>query len=330
MVLMVPREALEQARRTLEIERDSVGALLGRVDESFEAACELLLSMRGRAILSGMGKSGAIARKLASTLASTGTLAFFMHPAEAIHGDLGMVTEDDVVVFLSNSGETEEVVNILPAVRRRGARVISLCGVPSSHLAEESDVFLDASVECEACPLGLAPTASCAAALALGDALAMALMTARGFTMEDYALSHPGGTLGRRTLWRVRDVMHSGDDNPTIPVESTVLDALLTMSQAAVRGAVSIVDAQGRLQGLFTDGDFRVLMQREADRNAVMSRPIRDVMTPHPTTADPDMLAAKATRLMQERAFDNLPVVDADGLAVGMVDIQDLLQAGIV
>jgi arabinose-5-phosphate isomerase len=327
---MVHPKALEQARRTLAIERDSVGALLGRVDESFVAACELLLDMRGRAVLSGIGKSGAIARKLASTLASTGTLAFFMHPAEAMHGDLGMISEDDVVIFLSNSGETEEILNVLPAVRRRGAKVISLCGVPSSHLAADSDVLLDASVECEACPLGLAPTASCAAALALGDALAMALMTARGFTLEDYALSHPGGTLGRKTLWRVRDVMHTGADNPILPLQSTVLDALLTMSQATVRGAVSIVDEEGRLRGLFTDGDFRLLMQREADRNAVMGRPITEVMTTRPTTADPEMLAARATRIMQERAFDNLPVVDGDGMAVGMVDIQDLLQAGIV
>jgi arabinose-5-phosphate isomerase len=327
---MVHPTALEQARKTLTIERDAVGALLDRVDAQFVTACELLLNMQGRAILSGIGKSGAIARKLASTLASTGTLALFMHPAEAVHGDLGMVTEQDVVVFLSNSGETEEILNILPAVRRRGAKIIAICGVPSSHLATDADAFLDASVEREACPLGLAPTASCTAALAMGDALAMALMTARGFSLEDYALSHPGGTLGRKTLWRVREVMHTGADNPTLPMESTVLDALLTMSQAAVRGAVSIVDDEGKLRGLFTDGDFRVLMQREADRNAVMSRPITEVMTARPTTADPEMLAARATRIMQERAFDNLPVVDADGLAVGMIDIQDLLQAGIV
>lgn len=321
---------LHQAQETLLIERDAIARVAERLGEDFVAACELLLKMPGRAVTSGMGKSGAVARKLASTLASTGTPAFFMHPAEAIHGDLGMVTDQDVVIFLSNSGETEEIKSVLPAVRRRGARIIALCGGPDSSLAAEADVILDASVECEACPLGLAPTASCIAAMALGDALAMALMSARGFTVEDYAQSHPGGALGRRTLWRVCDVMQKGQDNPTISETSTVMDALLTMSQAKVRGAVLVVDDAGRLQGLFTDGDFRVLMQREPDRNVVMARAITEVMTARPTTVRPDMLAAAAAKLMQDREFDNLPVVDEAGLAVGMLDIQDLLKAGIV
>lgn len=323
-------KVIEQGRQTVLIEQDALGRLAQRIGDDFAAACKLLLGMPGRAIVSGIGKSGAVARKLASTLASTGTPAFFMHPAEAVHGDLGMVTERDVVIFLSNSGETDEIINILPAVRYRGAKVISICGVPASRLATESDVVLDASVEREACPLGLTPTASCIAAMALGDALAAALMTARGFTSEQYAASHPGGTLGRRTLWRVQDVMHSGEDNPTIPMDAAVLDALLQMTQAAVRGAVCVVDDAGKLRGLFTDGDFRLLMQREPDRNAVMSRPITQVMTLRPTTAHPGMLAASAAKVMQDHEFDNLPVVDDNGIAIGMVDIQDLLKAGIV
>jgi arabinose-5-phosphate isomerase len=321
---------VEQAVRTLTTERDAVAALLDRIDDKFVLACNLLLQMQGRAIVSGMGKSGAVARKLAGTLASTGTPAHFMHPAEALHGDLGVVTADDVVIFLSNSGETEEVLHILPFIRRRGAKVISLCGVMESTLARDSDVTLDAWVECEACPLGLAPTASCVAAMALGDALAMAVMAARGFTTEDYGVRHPGGTLGRRTLWRVRDVMHSTEQNPTIGMDATVLDALLAMSQAAVRGAVCVTDEAGRMRGFFTDGDFRLLMQREADRNSVMSRPITQAMTLRPTTADPELLATVALRIMQDRQFDNLPVVDDEGRAIGIVDIQDLLKAGIV
>jgi arabinose-5-phosphate isomerase len=321
---------LAQALQTLEIERDSVARLMARIGDGFLQACQMILEMKGRVVVSGIGKSGAVGRKLSSSLASTGTPSFFMHPAEAIHGDLGMVTDQDVVIFLSNSGETEEIVNILPAVRRRGAKVIALCGAIESRLAQDADVVLDASVECEACPLGLAPTASCVAQMALGDALAMALMRARGFTLEEYAESHPGGTLGRRTLWRVKDVMHGGADTPTIPVTATVLDALLAMSRAAVRGAVAIVEEGGRLAGLFTDGDFRLLMQREPDRNAVMSRPISEVMTRKPTFTGPEVLAAAAARLMQDREFDNLPVVDDQGRAVGMVDIQDLLKTGII
>jgi len=327
---MPDARVLEQARRTLQIERDAIDGLIRRAGDELVSACKLLLGVPGRAIVSGMGKSGAVGRKLAGTLASTGTPAYFMHPADAIHGDLGVVTDQDVVIFLSNSGETEEVSNILPFVRRRGAKVISICGAMDSTLSRNSDVVLDARVDCEACPLGLAPTASCIAAMAIGDALAMALMAAREFTTEQYAASHPGGVLGRKTLWRVRDVMQAGQDGPAIGVQATVLDALLTMSQARVRGAVSIVDEEGKLRGLFTDGDFRLLMQREADRNAVMSRSITDVMTRQPTTADPDMLAAEAVKIMQDREFDNLPVVDGGGVVVGMVDIQDMMKAGIV
>jgi len=277
-----------------------------------------------------MGKSGAIGRKIAGTLASTGTPAYFMHPAEAVHGDLGMVTGDDVVILLSNSGETDEISQILPGLKRIGARLIAICGGPQSTLARESDVVLNACVTREACPLNLAPTASTVAALAMGDALAMALMSARGFTTDDFAVFHPAGSLGKRILLRVRDIMHSGQDNPTVGLDATVLDALLVMTTATVRGAVSVVDNNDRLRGFFTDGDFRLLMQREADRNAVMALPVSQVMTLRPTVAKPDMLAAAAARVMQDRQFDNLPVVDDEGKSIGTVDIQDLMTAGVV
>ncbi len=321
---------LQQARETLRIESEAVSRLSERLGEEFVRAVKLLLGMRGRAVTSGVGKSGAVARKLAGTLASTGTPAFFMHPTEAQHGDLGMVTGEDVVILFSNSGETEEVVELLPWLKRRGAKIIAICGRPHSTLGREADVVLDASVEREACPLGLAPTASTLAAMAMGDALAMAVMAARGFTAEDFARTHPGGLLGRRVLLRVRDLMHGGEDNPTVPLDATVLDALLAMTHSAIRGAVSVVDEQGRLRGLFTDGDFRVLMQRETDWGSVMRRPISQVMTLRPTTIHPDALAAEAARIMQEKQFDNLPVVDEEGRAVGMLDIQDLIRAGLV
>jgi arabinose-5-phosphate isomerase len=322
--------AVEQARRAVEIEARAVANLAQRLGEDFRRAVAMLLQMRGRAVAAGVGKSGAVARKVASTLASTGTPAFFMHPTEAQHGDLGMVTAEDVVIVFSNSGETEEVVALLPWVKRVGARIIAVCGRRASTLAREADLFLDASVEREACPLGLAPTASALAQMALGDALAIAVMAARGFTAEDYGRTHPAGVLGRRVLMRVRDLMHAGPENPTVPATATVLEALLKMTQAAVRGAVSIVDEAGKLQGLFTDGDFRRLMQRESDWAGVMRRPISQVMTTRPTTTTPETLAAEAARIMQQHQFDNLPVVDQEGRAVGMLDIQDLIRAGLV
>jgi arabinose-5-phosphate isomerase len=321
--------ALAQARETLEIEAAAVGALVGRLGEEFNRAAEMLLNMKGRAVTCGVGKSGSVARKIASTLASTGTPAFYMHPAEAQHGDLGMVTREDVVIVFSNSGETDEVTALMPALKRLGAPIVAICGRPESTLVREAEVFLDASVEREACPLGLAPTASTLAQMALGDALAMATMAARGFTAEDFGFTHPAGTLGRRVLMRVKDLMHTGEDNPTVAETATVLDALLTMTRATIRGVVSVVDDDGRLLGLFTDGDFRVLMQREGDWAAVMERAISEVMTRKPTTASPEAMAAEAARVMQERQFDNLPVVDAEGRAIGVLDIQDLMRAGL-
>ncbi|MCD6351971.1 MAG: KpsF/GutQ family sugar-phosphate isomerase [Armatimonadetes bacterium] len=322
--------AIEQATRTLRIEAEAVTRLTERIGEAFGKAVGMLLGMKGRAVTTGIGKSGCVARKIASTLASTGTPAFFMHPAEAQHGDLGMVTRDDVVLMFSNSGETDELKAILPWLKRIGAGLIAFCGREESTLAREADVVLDVSVEREACPLGLAPTASALAAMAFGDALAMGVMAARGFTTEDYGRTHPAGALGRRILLRVSDIMHAGDENPTVPMTATVLDALLVMTNASVRGAVSVVDDEGRLRGLFTDGDFRVLMQREQDWAAVMRRAITQVMTLRPTVIAPQVLASEALRIMQERQFDNLPVVDEEGRAVGMLDIQDLMKAGVV
>jgi arabinose-5-phosphate isomerase len=321
---------LASARRTYEIESCAVSALAGRLGREFVEAVRLLVELRGCVVVSGVGKSGAIGRKISGTLASTGTPSVFMHPVEAVHGDLGIVGPDDLVLVLSNSGETEEVLRLVPTLKRRKTPIIAIVGNPDSTLGSQAEVALDARVTAEACPLGLAPTASTAAQLAMGDALAMAAMEARGYSADDYAEHHPAGSLGRRVLLRVEDIMHGGDANPVIPLDSTVLDAVLKMTSATVRGVVSIVDASGKLKGLFTDGDFRLLMQREADRNAVMSRPIAGVMTLRPTTVSPACLCADAANVMQEREFDNLPVVDDQGRAVGVVDIQDIIRAGIV
>jgi len=321
---------LGQAAETLAIESEAIQAAARRLGEEFVRAAELLLHSPGRVIVSGIGKSGAIGRKVASTLASTGTPAMFVHPAEALHGDLGMICDGDVVLIFSNSGETNEILEILPALKRRKVRLIAICGNLDSTLAQAADVVLDAHCAREACPLGLAPTASAIVQLAIGDALAMALMAARGFTAEEYAARHPGGSLGRRLLLRVGDVMHQGEDNPTVPPEATVMEALLKMSTAPVRGVVSIVDEAGFLQGLFTDGDLRRQMRQAEDPAAVLSQPIRDVMTRQPITVEPDMLAAEALRLMEEREIDNVPVVDAQGRALGMLDIQDLMKFRVI
>lgn len=330
MRYMNTEDILQQGRQTLEIEAQAVACLAGRLGEDFVRAVQMLLETRGRAILTGVGKSGAIGRKLAGTFASTGCPSAFMHPTDAAHGDLGMITSDDVVIALSHSGESDELNAILPLIKRQGAKLIAICGNPDSTMAKYADVYLDAEVEQEACPLGLAPTASAVAALAMGDALAMALMTARGFTVDDFAHFHPGGALGRSVLLRVEDVMHGGADNPVLPLGATVLEALMAMSRAAVRGVVTVADEAGQLRGLFTDGDFRVLMQKTDDPGGLLARPLAEVMTKNPTTCTPDMLAAEAVRLMQQREFDNLPVVDAEGRAVGVVDIQDLMKAAVV
>lgn len=321
---------LTQGRRTLDIELEALRQARERMGDDFVAAATFILTAQGRVGVCGIGKSGAVGRKIASTLASTGTPAYFVSPAEALHGDLGMVADGDVVIMLSNSGETQEILAILPAVKRLQVKIIAICGDGGSTLSQAADLTLNAACEREACPLGLAPTASALVALGLGDALAMAVMAARGFSTDDYAATHPGGSLGRRLLLRVSDVMHTGEDNPKLGPEATVMEALLTMSTAPVRGVVTIVDEAGCLQGLFTDGDFRVLMHQRQDPAAVMASSLAEVMTRRPTTITPEVLAAEALRLMEEREFDNLPVVDATGLAVGMVDIQDLLKLRVI
>lgn len=277
-------------------------------------------------MVTGIGKSGAIGRKIAATFASTGTPSLFLHPAEGVHGDLGMVTEEDVVLALSHSGETEEVVGILPVLRRIGAKIIAMTGRADSTLARQADVVLLVKVEREACPLNLTPTASTTAMLALGDALAVAVMSERRFTKEDFAKFHPGGTLGKRLLLRVRDIMRTGDRMAVIFEDMPVREALFAITKAQA-GATNVVDRSGRLVGIVTDGDLRRALMRD---ESVLSRPVREIMTKNPITIGPDRLAAEALKIMRERQIDDLPVVDEEGRPVGMLDVQDLLSAGLV
>jgi len=320
------RNALDLARQVLSIEAKAVEALIGRLDDKFTSALQLILHCRGRVVVSGMGKSGHIARKIASTMASTGTPAFFVHPGEASHGDLGMITADDVLIALSNSGESPELLTILPIVKRRGAKLITMTGNPASSMAREADVHLDVSVAQEACPLGLAPTASTTAALALGDALANALLDVRGFGAEDFARSHPGGALGRRLLVHVNDLMHSGDALPKVPETALLTEALLEMSRKGL-GMTAVVDDADRLIGLFTDGDLRRALDKTLDIRAAK---VAEVMTHDPRTIGPDKLAAEAVQMMDRHKINGLLVVDVDGRLVGALNMHDLLRAGVV
>lgn len=315
------------ARRVFATEIAGLEAVAARLDGAFGAACALVLAGRGRVVCTGMGKSGHVARKIAATLASTGTPAFYLHPGEAGHGDLGMVTELDIVLALSNSGETEELLTLLPAFKRQGNRLLAITGRPQSTLAREADVHLDASVPAEACPLDLAPTTSTTAALALGDALAVALLEARGFTADDFAQSHPAGALGRRLLTRVVDVMHRGEAVPRVTASASLSEALLEMSRKRL-GMTSIVDADGRLLGLFTDGDLRrALDQPGLDLHGT---PITALMTRTPKTVAADAMAVEAARLMEAHAITMLLVVDAGQRVVGALNIHDLLRARVV
>ena len=316
--------ALELARRVLAIEAEAVRALIARVDERFLVAVDLILHRKGRVLVSGIGKSGHVARKIAATLSSTGTPAYFVHPAEASHGDVGMIESGDVFIALSNSGESEELVGILPAVKRRGAKLIALTGRPDSTLARQADALLDAAVTQEACPLNLAPTASTTAALALGDALAVALLDARGFSAEDFHRSHPGGTLGRRLLSHVADVMRRGEDVPAIPADASLKQAIMEMSRGRL-GMTAVVDEARRVKGIFTDGDLRrVLEKATTDLHATR---IVDVMTPGPRTIGPEALAAEAVRLMELHKINQMLVVDAQGTLVGALNMHDLFRA---
>jgi len=319
--------ALSLARDVLATEAAAITALASRIGAPFVAAVELLLRCHGRVIVSGMGKSGHIARKLAATLASTGTPAFFVHPAEASHGDLGMITPDDIVLMLSYSGETDELVGLIPHLKREGALVIALTGDESSSLAQAADVHLDAAVDGEACPLGLAPTASTTAALALSDALALAVLDARGFSVADFARSHPGGALGRRLLTRVRDIMRTGDAVPTSPTTATLGEAILEMSRKGM-GMTAIVDSDGRVAGIFTDGDLRRGLKRFHD---VASAKVIDVMTSAPRTIDPGQLAVDCVEVMERiPKVQVLLVVDRLAKLVGALHLHDLFRARVV
>ena len=319
---------LELARGVLDIEADAVRGLKNRLGEAFLRAHRLMLETNGRVVVTGMGKSGHIARKIASTLASTGTPAFFMHPGEASHGDLGMITGHDVVIAISYSGESDEILKVLPLIKRRGAPVISITGRPQSTLATESDVHLDAGVEKEACPLNLAPTASTTATLALGDALAVALLEARGFGSDDFAMHHPGGALGRRLLVHVADIMRKGDQLPRSRPDDLLLPtALDEMSKKGI-GMTAIVDDRDKLLGIFTDGDLRRYLEKHDSIKGVR---VGDVMTRHPTTIAPEKLAAEAAQILEQKSLGGrLVVLSPDGKLVGALTFHDLLAAGVV
>jgi len=311
----------------LETEAEAIRDLISRIDEdSFVRACEHMLACRGRIVVLGMGKSGHIGGKIAATLASTGSPAFFVHPGEASHGDLGMITADDVVLALSNSGETEEIVTIVPIITRLGIPLITLTGNPQSRLAREATVNIDVSVAKEACPLGLAPTASTTAALAMGDALAVALLQARGFSAEDFARSHPGGRLGRRLLLHIADIMHTGDAIPKVREDALMRDALVEMSRKGL-GMTAIVDADDRVLGVFTDGDLRRALDRRVDLHEAR---IADFMTPDCKTVAPSVLAAEALHMMQSHKINGLLVVGDAGCLVGALNMHDLLRAGVL
>lgn len=319
-------DMIELGREVLRIEANAVLGLVDRLDSSFVTAVRLILDCRGRVVVSGMGKSGHIARKIAATMASTGTPAFFVHPAEASHGDIGMITPEDVVVALSNSGESSELIAILPSLKRHGTRLIAITGVATSTLATQADVHLDAAVEKEACPLGLAPTSSTTAALALGDALAVALLKARGFNAQDFARSHPGGKLGRRLLVRVSDIMHTGKNLPQVRHDSSLTDALLEMSAKGL-GMTAILDQDGRILGILTDGDLRRIFTTGVD---LRSAQIADVMKRNPRTIDADRLAADAVQQMETMRINGFFVADGDNRLVGAFNMHDLFRAGVI
>ncbi len=312
--------------QVIDIEASAVKALAERIDGDFVAACTHMLSCKGRIVVTGMGKSGHIGGKIAATLASTGSPAFFVHTGEASHGDLGMITPSDVVLALSNSGETSEIVTIVPLIKRMGAPLISMTGKRKSTLAREADINLDVSVAKEACPLDLAPTASTTAALVMGDALAIALLEARGFTAEDFALSHPGGSLGRRLLLHVRDIMHKDQRIPAVGMDAPVRDALMEMSAKGL-GMTAVVDPDGRAVGVFTDGDLRRCLDRGID---VRDANVTDVMTAGGKSIAPDRLAVEALNLMEEGTINALLVVDSDDRLCGALNMHDLLRAGVV
>ncbi len=314
------------AKKVLEIERDALTSLTKRIDANFERIVDALYRIKGRVIVTGMGKPGFIAQKISATLSSTGTPSLYLHPAEALHGDLGRVTKDDLILALSNSGETEEIIKFLPIVKKIGARLVAMTGNMRSTLARFADHALDVSVEREACPLGLAPTTSTTAMLAMGDALAVALLDKKGFREKDFAFFHPGGILGKRLILTVGDIMRKGRDNPIVRDNVTVKRAILSITKARA-GSASVVDPKGKLVGIFTDGDLR--RHLETDSNLTEKR-MKDVMTKNPTVIKKERLAAEAFEILRSKKIDEIPVVDERRRPIGLIDVQDLLKAGLV
>ncbi|MDH5432328.1 MAG: KpsF/GutQ family sugar-phosphate isomerase [Gammaproteobacteria bacterium] len=317
---------ISSGQRVVEIEQEAVAMLKDKINDDFAKACELLINCQGRIVVIGMGKSGHIGNKIAATLASTGSPAFFVHPGEASHGDLGMITSKDVVVALSNSGETSEVTSLLPVIKRLNVPLISMTGNPNSTLSKFASVNLNTKVTREACPMNLAPTASTTVSLVMGDALAVALLEARGFTEDDFALSHPGGSLGRRLLLRVDDIMHKGDQVPVVTVDTSIANALLEMSAKRL-GMTCIVDQNGQLTGIFTDGDLRRALETEVD---FKSANISQVMTKGGLTISAESLAAQALQIMDSKSVNALVVTDDSGTPIGALNMHDLLKAGVV
>jgi len=317
---------IERAKRVLKIEAEAILNLIPRIHATFNEALAILYGCQGRVVLTGMGKSGFIANKIAATLASTGTPAFFMHPAEGVHGDLGMVVKGDVLLAISNSGETNEIINLLPSIKRLGVKLISMVGNPNSTLARMSDVALDVSVEEEACPLGLAPTASTTAALAMGDALAVVLLEARGFKKEDFALFHPGGSLGRRLLIRVKDLMHVGQEVPKVSEGALMKDAILEITSKKL-GVTSVVNDRGELVGILTDGDLRRALERGGN---ILPHGVAEYMTRQPKVIDEEELAAKALQVMESFAITSLLILDPQRRVKGILHMHDILKSGVV
>jgi len=326
MTQINPKALIATGQRTIALEAACVKALATRIDDSFTSACELMLACQGRVVVTGMGKSGHIGNKIAATLASTGTPSFFVHPGEASHGDMGMITSKDVVLALSNSGTTAEILTILPLIKRMHAPLISMTGAPSSVLAQNADAHLDVSVADEACPHGLAPTSSTTAALAMGDALAIAMLEARGFSAEDFAISHPGGALGRRLLLKVEDIMHSGEQVPSVSATTLLTEALLVITEKKL-GMTAIVDDNNQLLGIFTDGDLRRTLDNGIDIHKTI---VSDVMTSHCKTIRPNVLAAEALAIMEEDKINALVVTDNNNHPVGALNMHDLLRAGVI
>ncbi|MDP2921870.1 MAG: KpsF/GutQ family sugar-phosphate isomerase [Candidatus Omnitrophota bacterium] len=321
----------KRAKQVLRIEADSIKRLISRIDKEFEKAVEIIYASKGRAVVTGMGKAGIIGQKISATLASTGTPSLWLHSAEAIHGDLGRVRKEDVIIAISNSGETDEIARLVPLIKKIGARLIAITGNKKSNLAENSDAVLDVSIKEEACPLGLAPMASTTSMLAMGDALCAALMDKRRFKRSDFAFLHPGGSLGKQLLLKVEDIMRKSSANPVVKESRKVKDVLLAITTARA-GSATVVGQNGKVKGIFTDGDLR---RHLGNVGAVSDRPllerkIMDVMTKNPRTLKKGCLAVEALRILQERRIDEIPIVDEKGRAIGLVDVQDLLKAGLV